>query len=137
VWLRCISGLGHGTCHTIGEQVDLHVLNLFGVVINQRQPHGDHNANRACELLKVSRSTYYAERVGRPSLREHRDVELTGKIIAIHDESDLTYGSLGSTTNSSRKGSGVHANGSAADAGRRRRGRIPKRWKKTPRNDQI
>ncbi|TCC51112.1 hypothetical protein E0H75_13330 [Kribbella capetownensis] len=54
---------------------------------------GDHSVKRACELLQVSRSAYYAERTGGPSPRERRDAELTGKIIEIHDNSRHTYGS--------------------------------------------
>ena len=55
---------------------------------------GDHNVKRACELLKVSRSAYYADRTSRPVPRSaRRDAELTGKIVEIHDRSRGTYGS--------------------------------------------
>ncbi|WP_133983593.1 IS3 family transposase [Kribbella voronezhensis] len=77
-------------------------------------------------------SAYYADRVARPSSREQRDVELTGKIIAIHDESELTYGSprvhheqLEQGQRCSRKR--VVRLMQAAD----RHGRVPRRWKKT------
>jgi hypothetical protein len=54
---------------------------------------GNHNVTRACELLKVSRSAYYADRANPGSCHPRRDAELTGKIIEIHDESEQTYGS--------------------------------------------
>ena len=47
----------------------------------QAEKQGDHNVTRACELLKVSRSAYYADRSSGPSSRAQRDAELTGKII--------------------------------------------------------
>ena len=90
------------------------------------------NVKRACELLKVSRSAYYADRTAGPSQREQVDAELTDAIVAVHDESDGTYGAPR-----------VHAE--LADQGRRhgrkriarlmraagRRGRAPKRWRTT------
>jgi hypothetical protein len=50
------------------------------------------NVKRACVLLKVSRSAYYADRAAGPSQRERDDAELTDAIVAVHDESDGTYG---------------------------------------------
>jgi putative transposase len=71
---------------------------------------GDHNVKRACELLKVFRSAYYADRTSSPSLREQRDAELTGKIVEIHDDSRHTYSSprvrTGSPGCARRSGSG-------------------------------
>jgi transposase InsO family protein len=93
---------------------------------------GNHNVKRACELLQVSRSAYYADRASGPSLREQRDAELTAKIIEIHDESTQTYGSprvhhelLDQGERCSRKR--VVRLMRAAD----RHGRVPRRWKKT------
>ncbi|NUR29835.1 MAG: IS3 family transposase, partial [Catenulispora sp.] len=90
------------------------------------------NVKRAGELLQVSRSAYYAVRAGRPSRRVQRDVELTARIIEIHDESTQTYGSprvhrelLGQGHRCSRKR--VVRLMQAAD----RHGRVPRRWKKT------
>jgi hypothetical protein len=54
---------------------------------------GDHNVKWACELLKVSRSAYYADRTNSPSQREQRDAKLTAKIVEIPDDSRYTYGS--------------------------------------------
>jgi transposase InsO family protein len=90
------------------------------------------NVKRACVLLKVSRSAFYADRTAAPSRRERDDAQLTEAIIAVHDESDGTYGAPR-----------VHAE--LADQGRRhsrkrvarlmraagRRGRAPKRWRTT------
>ncbi|MFC0629528.1 IS3 family transposase, partial [Kribbella deserti] len=59
----------------------------------EAEKSGNHNVTRACELLQVSRSAYYADRANPGSPRRRRDIELTAKIIAIHDESRQTYGS--------------------------------------------
>ncbi|MFD7159043.1 IS3 family transposase [Kribbella sp. NPDC059898] len=98
----------------------------------EAEKQGNHNVKRACELLQVSRSAYYTDRAGRPSRRVQRDAELTAKIIEIHDESRLTYGSprvhhelLDQGERCSRKR--VVRLMQAAD----RHGRIPRRWKKT------
>jgi len=90
------------------------------------------NVKRACVLLKVSRSAFYTDRATGQSQRDRDDAELTDAIVAVHDESDGTYGSPR-----------VHA--VLADQGRRhsrkriarlmraagRRGRTPKRWRTT------
>jgi len=90
------------------------------------------NVARACVLLKVSRSAFYAHRTAAPSQRERDDAELTDAILAVYEESDGTYGSPR-----------VHAE--LVDQGRRhgrkriarlmraagRRGRAPKRWRTT------
>ncbi|WP_432190534.1 IS3 family transposase [Streptomyces sp. Tue6028] len=51
-----------------------------------------HNVKRACELLKVSRTAFYARRTGKPAPRAVRDVELTGQIAEVHAKSRGTYG---------------------------------------------
>jgi transposase InsO family protein len=87
---------------------------------------------RACELLQVSRSAYYAGRTGGPSMREQRDVVLTGKIVEIHDDSRHTYGSP-------RVHHELQAQGERCSRKRVARlmraadryGRTPRRWKKT------
>ncbi|NEA37414.1 IS3 family transposase [Streptomyces sp. SID13031] len=93
---------------------------------------GNHNIARACELLKVSRSAYYADRTNPGSPHARRDVELTAKIVEIHDESEQTYGS-------------PRVHHELPDQGQRcsrkrvarlmrqidRYGRTPRRWKKT------
>ncbi|WP_328999489.1 IS3 family transposase [Kribbella sp. NBC_00709] len=93
---------------------------------------GDHSVKRACELLQVSRSAYYADRTNGPSVREQRDAELTGKIIEIHDDSRHTYGSP-------RVHHELRAQGERCSRKRvvrlmraaDRYGRTPRRWKKT------
>jgi hypothetical protein len=50
------------------------------------------NVTRSCELLKISRAAYYAHRTATSSARERDDAELTAEIVAIHDESNGTYG---------------------------------------------
>lgn len=46
-----------------------------------------HNVKRACQLLSVSRSAYYAHRAG-PSAH----AQLTEAIVEVHDASSGTYG---------------------------------------------
>jgi transposase InsO family protein len=53
------------------------------------------NVKRACELLKVSRSAYYAHtavRAAGGSARQREDADLIGQIAQIHDDSNGTYG---------------------------------------------
>jgi transposase InsO family protein len=90
-----------------------------------------HNVKRACQLLEVSRSAYYAHRAG-PCVRARQDAELIERIIEVHEQSDGTYGAPR-----------VHAE--LRDRGRRhsrkriarlmraagRRGRAPRRWRST------
>jgi transposase InsO family protein len=105
-------------------------VNVYPFIEAEKQ--GDHNVKRACELLEVSRSAYYAHRTGGPSARAQRDAELTAKIIDIHDDSSQTYGSprvhhelLDQGERCSRKR--VARLMRAAD----RHGRMPRRWKTT------
>jgi hypothetical protein len=51
------------------------------------------NVTRACELLEVSRSAYYASIDRPPSQRARTDAELVERIAQIHGESRHTYGS--------------------------------------------
>ncbi|MFC9399220.1 IS3 family transposase [Streptomyces sp. NPDC057027] len=51
-----------------------------------------HNVKRTCELLKVSRTAYYARRTDTPGPRSVRDAELTEQITAVHQHSRGTYG---------------------------------------------
>jgi hypothetical protein len=104
-------------------------VNCYPFIEAEKQ--GDHNVKRACELLQVSRSAYYADRAGGPLVREQRDAVLTGKIVEIHDDSRHTYGSprvhhelQAQGERCSRKR--VARLMRAAD----RHGRTPRRWKK-------
>ncbi|MFC1438461.1 IS3 family transposase [Streptacidiphilus sp. N1-10] len=51
-----------------------------------------HNVKRACELLEVSRTAFYARRSGTIGPRRARDLELTQEISAVHAQSHGTYG---------------------------------------------
>ncbi|MDQ0945930.1 IS3 family transposase [Streptomyces sp. V1I1] len=51
-----------------------------------------HNVKRACELLEVSRTAFYARRTGKPGPRAVRDAELSEQITAVHERSRGTYG---------------------------------------------
>jgi hypothetical protein len=85
-------------------------VNCYPFIEAEKQ--GDHNVKRACELLQVSRSAYYADRTSGPSSRAERDAVLTGKIVEIHDDSRHTWARRGSTTSSRPKASGAPASGS-------------------------
>ena len=53
------------------------------------------NVKRACELLKVSRSAFYAHIVVQAaggSVRRREDADLSGRIARIHADSNATYG---------------------------------------------
>jgi transposase InsO family protein len=109
-------------------------VNLYPFI--EAENAGSGNVKRACELLKVSRAAYYTHRAAGPSARQRDDVELTEKIIEVHDTSKGTYGSPR-----------VHAE--LAAAGRRhsrkriarlmrvagRAGRAPRRWRTTTISD--
>ncbi|MFC8450261.1 IS3 family transposase [Kitasatospora sp. NPDC057223] len=51
-----------------------------------------HNVKRACELLMVSRTAFYARRSPVPGPRRARDLELSREIAAVHARSHGTYG---------------------------------------------
>ncbi|MFD9339076.1 IS3 family transposase [Streptomyces sp. NPDC060028] len=51
-----------------------------------------HNVRRTCELLKVSRTAYYARRTGTPGPRALRDAELIEQITTVHERSRGTFG---------------------------------------------
>ncbi|WP_435260477.1 IS3 family transposase [Streptomyces sp. 1222.5] len=77
-----------------------------------------HNVKRTCELLKVSRTAYYARRTGTPGPRAVRDAELTEQITAVHQESRGTYGAPRIHAALQREGAGC---------GRRRVARLMRR----------
>jgi transposase InsO family protein len=90
-----------------------------------------HNVKRACELLEVSRSAYYAHRTG-PCAREQQDAELTERIIVVHDASAGTYGAPRVHAELRAQGR-RHSRKRVARLMRRagRRGRAPRRWRTT------
>lgn len=52
---------------------------------------GQRNVGRACQLLKVSRSAYYAARNSEPGTRAREDAELTDQIKGVHRDSKGRY----------------------------------------------
>ena len=58
----------------------------------EAEKRAGHNVKRACELLKVSRTAFYARRNGKPGLRAIHDAELTKQITTVHQRSRGTYG---------------------------------------------
>jgi putative transposase len=58
----------------------------------EAEKQSGHNVKRACELLKVSRTAFYARRTGTPGPRALRDTELTEQITEVHTRSRGTYG---------------------------------------------
>jgi hypothetical protein len=65
-------------------------VRLYPFIEAEKAQH--RNVKRACELLKVSRSAYYAARRDEPSGRQRDDAELAGRIKAVHEESKGRYG---------------------------------------------
>ncbi|RPK37894.1 Integrase core domain protein [Streptomyces sp. ADI92-24] len=65
-----------------------------------------HSVKRACELMKVSRTAYYARRSGPPGLRAVRDAELTVQITEVHMKSRGTYGAPRVHAELKREGTG-------------------------------
>ena len=100
-------------------------MNVYPFI--EAEQAGKHSVKRACELLQVSRSAYYAR--NERSTRERVDDELTVKIREVHAASNGTYGAPR-----------IHAE--LADAGLRHgrkriarrmraagiRGKSPRRW---------
>lgn len=93
---------------------------------------GNGNVDRACALLKVSRSAYYAHRTAGPSARRRQDTVLTAEIIAIHDESKGTYGTPCGHAEPRARGR-LHSRKRVARLLRTAGlvGRAPKRWRTT------
>ncbi|MEF9910434.1 IS3 family transposase [Streptomyces sp. P5-A9] len=58
----------------------------------EAEKRAGHSVKRACELMKVSRTAFYARRSGLPGPRAVRDAELTEQIIKVHAKSRGTYG---------------------------------------------
>jgi transposase InsO family protein len=90
------------------------------------------NVKRACELMKVSRSAYYAARGGRPSGRAAQDAELAARVRAAHGESKGRYGSP--RVHAQLRSQGLrHSRKRVARLMRTQglQGRAAKRWKKT------
>ena len=90
------------------------------------------NVKRACELLKVSRSAYYAARRDEPSDRARQDAELAARVRAAHRESKGRYGSP--RVHAQLRAQGLrHSRKRVARLMRAQglQGRAAKRWKKT------
>jgi hypothetical protein len=65
-------------------------VRFYPFIEAEKSQHG--NVKRACELLEVSRSAYYAAREGSPSQRAAEDAELAARIEAVDEESRGRYG---------------------------------------------
>jgi putative transposase len=63
-----------------------------GAPVHRGGEAGSHNVQRACELLKVSRTAFCARRARTPGPRAVRDAELTGQITEVYTRSRGTYG---------------------------------------------
>jgi transposase InsO family protein len=90
------------------------------------------NVKRACELLKVSRSAYYAARGDEPSGREREDAGLAAQIKTVHEESKGRYGVPRVHAQLRAEGK-RHSRKRVARLMRQSglQGRAAKRWKKT------
>ncbi len=58
----------------------------------EEEKRAGRSVKRACELLKVSRTAFYALRTDEPGARAVRDAELTEQIAEVHTRSRGTYG---------------------------------------------
>lgn len=65
-------------------------MNVYPFI--EAEKAGGHNVVRACALLKVSRSAYYAGRGDALSTRQRADADLLAQVKVLHAESDGTYG---------------------------------------------
>ncbi len=90
------------------------------------------NVKRACELLKVSRSAYYAARGDEPSDRARQDAELAARVKTVHEESKGRYGVPRVHAQLRAEGK-RHSRKRVARLMRQSglQGRAAKRWKKT------
>lgn len=100
-----------------------------------KEDTGGGNVVRACELLKVSRSAYYAHTATQAAggtARAREDAVLLERIEQIHDESNGTYGAPRVHQELAETG---HRHGRKRIARLMRakglRGRTPRRWRKT------
>lgn len=65
-------------------------MNVYPFIEAEKQ--GGQHVKRACELLRVSRAAYYADRADQPGARHREDAELTELITKVHQESKRRYG---------------------------------------------
>jgi transposase InsO family protein len=94
-----------------------------------------HSVKRACELMEVSRSAYYAHTATQAaggSARDREDAELSARIAQIHDASTGTYGAPRVHAELAEEG---HRHGRKRIARLMRaaglRGKAPRRWRTT------
>jgi transposase InsO family protein len=90
------------------------------------------NVKRACELLKVSRSAYYAARGDEPSPRAAQDAELAAQVEKVHGDSKGRYGSP--RVHATLRAQGLrHSRKRVARLMRQSglQGRAARRWKRT------
>jgi len=105
-------------------------VNVYPFIEAEKQ--GRRNVKRACELLKVSRTAYYAARDGQPCDRDRQDAGLTVLIRAEHKRSKGRYGAPRIHAELRRQGR-RHSRKRIARLMRQAglAGRAPRRWKKT------
>ena len=114
-------------------------MNVYPFIEAERQHSheeaGGGNVARACELLKVSRSAYYAHAAvlaAGGTARAREDAELLERIEAIHQSSGGAYGAPSIHAELAAEG---HRHGRKRVARLMReagvRGRTPRRWRKT------
>lgn len=115
-------------------------MNVYPFIEAERQrshtdESGGGNVARACELLEVSRSAYYAHAARRAAgggAREREDASLTARITEVHQESSGTYGAPRVHSELAEQG---HRHGRKRIARLMRRaglrGRTPRRWRTT------
>lgn len=85
-------------------------MNVYPFI--EAEQAGGGNVHRACTLLKVSQSAYYAHRAAMPTDRARQDADLAARVVAIHDESKGTYGAPRVHTELRAQAIGIPANAS-------------------------
>lgn len=105
-------------------------MNVYPFIEAERAQR--HSVKRACELLEVSRSAYYAARGDEPSARAQADAGLAREIRSVHEQSKGRYGAPRVHAQLRAQGR-RHSRKRIARLMRAQglRGRAAKRWKKT------
>jgi hypothetical protein len=105
-------------------------VNVYPFIEAEKVGRG--NVVRACALLQVSRSAFYAQRGDAQTARERTDAGLLAQVTALHAESGGTYGAPRIHAELRQRGR-RHGRKRIARLMRHAgvRGRGPKRWKRT------
>lgn len=85
-------------------------MNVYPFIEAEKQ--GGQHVKRACELLRVSRAAYYADRDDQPGARHREDAELTELITKVHQDPRTATALRASTPNCATAAVDTGASGS-------------------------